>query len=104
VWHTIAQLSDCLLQEFHGFWRSSLSQMEHMRVLNTRKVLEQKLPVYQRETSGHDKKSASSSTPARSAFKPNQRRFMDRSGKVYVLGNTTPVSRIDEESPVIFRF
>ena len=29
---------------------------------------------------------------------------MDRSGKVYVLGNTAPVSRIDEESPVVSRF
>ena len=75
-----------------------------MRVLNTRKVLERKLPVYSRDTSGHDKKPASSSTPARPAFIPNQRRFMDRSGKVYVLGNTAPVSRIDEEPPVVSRF
>ena len=74
--------------------------MEHMRVLNTRKVLERKLPVYSRDTSGNDKKPASSSAPAKPAFKSNQRRFMDRSGKVYVLGNTTPVSRIDRKSVV----
>ena len=29
---------------------------------------------------------------------------MDRSGKVYVLGNATPLNRTDEASPVIPRF
>jgi hypothetical protein len=104
VWRTIEQLSDCLLQEFHEFWRSSLSQMEHMRVLNTRKVLERKLPVYSRDTSGHEKKPTSSPAVARPTFKPNQRRFMDRSGKVYVLGNATPLNRTEETSPVSPRF
>ena len=78
--------------------------MEHMRVLNTRKVLERKLPVYSRDTSGHEKISAGGPAVARPTFKPNQRRFMDRSGKVNVLGNATPLSRTDESSPVIPRF
>jgi hypothetical protein len=45
VWTDIGQLSECLLMEFREFWKSSQHQMEHMRVLNTRKVLERKLPV-----------------------------------------------------------
>ena len=45
MWTDIEQLSECLLMEFREFLKSSQHQMEHMRVLTTRKVLERKLPV-----------------------------------------------------------
>jgi len=106
VWTDIGQLSECLLMEFREFWKSSQHQMEHMRVLNTRKVLERKLPVSSstKDIVVYEKKPASGSAAARPAFKPNQRRFLDRSGKVYVLGSTTPLVRSEEESEDIPRF
>jgi hypothetical protein len=98
--------SECLLMEFREFWKSSQHQMEHMRVLNTRKVLERKLPVSSstKDIVVYEKKPSSGSAAARPAFKPNQRRFLDRSGKVYVLGSTTPLVRSEEESEDIPRF
>jgi len=106
VWTDIEQLSECLLMEFREFWKSSQHQMEHMRVLNTRKVLERKLPVPSstKDMVVFEKKPSSGSTAVRPAFKPNQRRFLDRSGKVYVLGSTTPLVRSEEESEEIPRF
>ena len=106
VWTDIGQLSECLLMEFREFWKSSQHQMEHMRVLNTRKVLERKLPVSSstKDIVVYEKKPASGSAAARPAFKPNQRRFLDRSGKVYVLGSTTPLVCSEEESEDIPRF
>ena len=106
VWTDIGQLSECLLMEFREFWKSSQHQMEHMRVLNTRKVLERKLPVSSstKDIVVYEKKPSSGSAAARPAFKPNQRRFLDRSGKVYVLGSTTPLVRSEEESEDTPRF
>jgi hypothetical protein len=101
VWTSIEQLSDCLLLEFHEFWKASQSQIEHMRVLNTRKVLERKLPVssgYSKSTSGYERKSLADSDASKPVYKTNQRRFMGRSGKVYVLGSTTPLVKPDEDS------
>ena len=72
-----------------------------MRVLNTRKVLERKLPVssgYSKSTSGYERKSLADSDASKPVYKTNQRRFMGRSGKVYVLGSTTPLVKPDEDS------
>jgi hypothetical protein len=76
--------------------------MEHMRVLNTRKVLERKLPVSSSTKNAvvYEKKLSSGSAAARLAFKSNQRRFLDRSGKVYVLGSTTPLMKSLRTYPV----
>ena len=101
VWTSIEQLSDCLLLEFHEFLKASQSQIEHMRVLNTRKVLERKLPVssgYSKSTGGYERKSLVDSDASKPVYKSNQRRFMGRSGKVYVLGSTAPLVKPDEDS------
>jgi hypothetical protein len=100
VWTDIRHLSECLLMEFREFWKSSQHQMEHMRVLNTRKDLEHMIPVSSttKDAVVFKKKLSSRSAAARPAFKPNQRRFLDRSGKVYVLDSTTPLVYLEEAS------
>ena len=75
-------------------------------MLNTRKVLERKLPVSSstKDIVVYEKKPSSGLTAVRPAFKSNQRRFLDRTGKVNVIGSTTPLVRSEEASEDLPRF
>jgi hypothetical protein len=99
MWKDIEQFSECLMLEFRRFWKSSKQQMEDMRILNTRKILERRLPVSTAKEGGQAYRQSTGTEAGKPAYKPNVRRFMDRSGKVFTLGSRDPLPQPDESSP-----